>query len=68
LHETLGVPLELVIEALRASGLPNLFQPRRDQFFELEALPRTATGKIDLGALKGVAGERSGMTKSGAGD
>ncbi len=44
-----------VLEKVTASGLPNLFIPRRDNFIKVEQLPVLGTGKLDLRALKRIA-------------
>jgi acyl-[acyl-carrier-protein]-phospholipid O-acyltransferase/long-chain-fatty-acid--[acyl-carrier-protein] ligase len=55
----LHTPAELAIEPLlaraRALGLPRLFAPRADGFVEVAELPRLASGKLDLVALKRLA-------------
>ena len=45
-----GVPelLQAVLDKLAACDLPNLWKPRADQFFKLEAFPLLGTGKLDL--------------------
>ncbi len=55
--DTLAV--ESVVEQLAASELPNIWKPRRDQFFEVETLPYLGTGKLDLKRIKAVAAEFS---------
>ena len=47
-----------VLEKIAASGLPNLFIPRKDAFIKVDQLPVLGTGKLDLRALKQVALER----------
>ena len=47
-----------LLEKVAASGLPNLFIPRKDAFVKVEQLPVLGTGKLDLRALKRVALER----------
>lgn len=47
-----------LLEKITASGLPNLFIPRKDTFIKVEQLPVLGTGKLDLRALKRVALER----------
>ena len=42
-------------EKVSASGLPNLFIPRKDHFVKVEQLPVLGTGKLDLRALKQIA-------------
>ena len=40
--------LQRCLEKLAQSDLPNLWKPRADQFFRLDALPYLGTGKLDL--------------------
>ena len=47
-----------LLEKVSASGLPNLFIPRKDSFVKVDHLPVLGTGKLDLRALKQVALER----------
>ena len=47
-----------LLEKVAASGLPNLFIPRKDAFVKVEQLPVLGTGKLDLRALKRVALEQ----------
>lgn len=51
--------VESVVEKLTGCDLPNLWKPRRDQFFEVGALPYLGTGKLDLKQIKLVATELS---------
>ncbi len=51
--------VESVVEQLVVSELPNIWKPRRDQFFEVETLPYLGTGKLDLKRIKAVAAEFS---------
>ncbi len=44
-----------MLEKIAASGLPNLFIPRKDSFVRVDQLPVLGTGKLDLRALKRVA-------------
>ncbi len=44
-----------ILDKVTASGLPNLFIPRRDNFIKVEQLPVLGTGKLDLRALKRIA-------------
>jgi acyl-[acyl-carrier-protein]-phospholipid O-acyltransferase/long-chain-fatty-acid--[acyl-carrier-protein] ligase len=48
LHTLDDGKLSPVLEKLAASDLPNLWKPRADQFFHIEALPYLGTGKLDL--------------------
>jgi acyl-[acyl-carrier-protein]-phospholipid O-acyltransferase/long-chain-fatty-acid--[acyl-carrier-protein] ligase len=43
------------LEKLADSGLPNLWIPRANQFFFVEALPHLGTGKLDLRRLRELA-------------
>ena len=47
-----------ILEKASASGLPNLFIPRKDYFVKVEQIPVLGTGKLDLRALKTIAQER----------
>ncbi|MBI1374204.1 MAG: MFS transporter [Phycisphaera sp.] len=49
-----------LIGKLQASGLPNLFIPRENQFVKVDELPMLGTGKLDLRELKRIAQERLG--------
>jgi acyl-[acyl-carrier-protein]-phospholipid O-acyltransferase/long-chain-fatty-acid--[acyl-carrier-protein] ligase len=48
--------LPAILEALRETGLPNLFIPREDQFVRVDEIPILGTGKIDLKGVKKLAG------------
>jgi acyl-[acyl-carrier-protein]-phospholipid O-acyltransferase/long-chain-fatty-acid--[acyl-carrier-protein] ligase len=48
-----------VLEKLAKMGLPNLFLPRLEMFFKVDALPLLGTGKTDLKRVKQIALERS---------
>ncbi|MFQ5742665.1 MAG: acyl-[ACP]--phospholipid O-acyltransferase [Acidobacteriota bacterium] len=47
--------LPAILEKLSASGLPNLYLPRRDDFVKVDELPVLGTGKSDLRAVKQLA-------------
>jgi acyl-[acyl-carrier-protein]-phospholipid O-acyltransferase/long-chain-fatty-acid--[acyl-carrier-protein] ligase len=49
-----------VLAKVQASGLPNLFIPRADQFIRIERLPLLGTGKLDLRELRRLAAAGSG--------
>ncbi len=59
LHTALPFERSALVEAVRASALPALFQPRGDQYFEVEDLPKLGTGKTDLKGLKDLALDRA---------
>ncbi len=48
-----------LLDKVTASGLPNLFIPRRDNFIKIDQLPVLGSGKLDLRALKRLALEHS---------
>jgi acyl-[acyl-carrier-protein]-phospholipid O-acyltransferase/long-chain-fatty-acid--[acyl-carrier-protein] ligase len=52
LHKLPAEPLTAVLEKLAASDLPNLWKPRAEQFFKVEAFPLLGTGKLDLRKVK----------------
>ena len=51
--------VQSVVEKITASDLPNIWKPRSDQFFKVEALPYLGTGKLDLKQIKTLAAELS---------
>ena len=55
LHTTEESRIPSLLEALSASGLPNLFIPRRDNFIQVDQLPVLGTGKLDLRGVKQTA-------------
>jgi acyl-[acyl-carrier-protein]-phospholipid O-acyltransferase/long-chain-fatty-acid--[acyl-carrier-protein] ligase len=52
-----------VLEAMTASGLPNLFIPRPGAFIKVDSLPVLGTGKLDLREIKRIAAERLGADR-----
>ncbi len=57
LHTADESQVQHAYDALCAKDLPNLFLPKRDQFFKIDAIPILGTGKLDLRALKKLAEE-----------
>ena len=55
LHTLPEEKLQQVLKALPQSGLPNLWIPRTQQFFHVDALPYLGTGKLDLRRVGEVA-------------
>lgn len=55
LHRAIAKDVEQIIKDLREEGLPNLFIPARDAFFEVEKIPVLGTGKLDLRGAKDLA-------------
>jgi len=61
LHTLTADALKPVLEKLASSGLPNLWIPRANQFFQIEELPHLGSGKLDLRRVHEVALEHSGQ-------
>lgn len=55
----LGRPPAEVVAGLRAKGLPNLWIPKPDSFFQVEELPILASGKVDLRRARELAWDRT---------
>ncbi len=60
LHKLTAEKLQPVLDKLGQSELPNLWKPRADQFFQVEAFPYLGTGKLDLRKIKELASQLSG--------
>jgi len=61
LHKLTPEQLQACLEKLAQCDLPNLWKPRADQFFQVEALPYLGTGKLDLRRAREIASERSAV-------
>jgi acyl-[acyl-carrier-protein]-phospholipid O-acyltransferase/long-chain-fatty-acid--[acyl-carrier-protein] ligase len=59
LHTLPDDKLKSVLDKLAASDLPNLWKPRPDQFFRIDALPVLGTGKLDLRKVREIAAASS---------
>ncbi len=57
IHPPLPITAEELWKKLNASGLPKLWVPGRDSFFEISELPYLGTGKLDLRRIKELARE-----------
>jgi acyl-[acyl-carrier-protein]-phospholipid O-acyltransferase/long-chain-fatty-acid--[acyl-carrier-protein] ligase len=55
LHTALGITVDELLRRVRDADLPRLWLPRRESFFEVQALPVLGSGKLDLRRVKGVA-------------
>jgi acyl-[acyl-carrier-protein]-phospholipid O-acyltransferase/long-chain-fatty-acid--[acyl-carrier-protein] ligase len=55
LHRLKDSQLQSCLAKLAESDLPNLWKPRADQFFQLDAFPYLGTGKLDLRKIREVA-------------
>ncbi|MGB7326609.1 MAG: AMP-binding protein [Rubripirellula sp.] len=68
LHLPTAKEVDEIRKGLSAAGLPNLFIPGRDGFFEVEAIPMLGTGKLDLKAAKDLAAELASSKQSSTND
>jgi acyl-[acyl-carrier-protein]-phospholipid O-acyltransferase/long-chain-fatty-acid--[acyl-carrier-protein] ligase len=59
LHKLSSEQLKTCLEKFAQADLPNLWKPRADQFFRVEALPYLGTGKLDLRKIRELATEFS---------
>jgi acyl-[acyl-carrier-protein]-phospholipid O-acyltransferase/long-chain-fatty-acid--[acyl-carrier-protein] ligase len=64
LHKLVDGQLTDCLEKLAQSDLPNLWKPRAEQFFHVDALPYLGTGKMDLRAIRELAVKLSSKTTS----
>jgi acyl-[acyl-carrier-protein]-phospholipid O-acyltransferase/long-chain-fatty-acid--[acyl-carrier-protein] ligase len=55
LHLELGLEVDQLLKRVRDSGLPALWLPRREHFYQVEALPVMGSGKLDLKLVKQTA-------------
>lgn len=61
LHKLPDGLLRTCLEKLGDCDLPNLWKPRADQFFRVEAFPYLGTGKLDLRRARELAAELAGQ-------
>jgi acyl-[acyl-carrier-protein]-phospholipid O-acyltransferase/long-chain-fatty-acid--[acyl-carrier-protein] ligase len=61
LHKPLDRPVDDVHKALEDSGLPNLWLPSRDAYYEVQDIPVLGTGKVDLRGMKKLALDLTGQ-------
>jgi acyl-[acyl-carrier-protein]-phospholipid O-acyltransferase/long-chain-fatty-acid--[acyl-carrier-protein] ligase len=59
LHTKLSMTPGEITKRLQAEGLPNLYIPSEDSFFEVEQIPVLGTGKLDLRGMQQLAKERA---------
>jgi acyl-[acyl-carrier-protein]-phospholipid O-acyltransferase/long-chain-fatty-acid--[acyl-carrier-protein] ligase len=64
LHKLSEAPLAECRDKLSRTDLPNLWKPRPDQFFHIDALPYLGTGKLDLRRVRELAAEFSAAAKT----
>jgi acyl-[acyl-carrier-protein]-phospholipid O-acyltransferase/long-chain-fatty-acid--[acyl-carrier-protein] ligase len=55
LHLDLGLGVDELLKRVRDSGLPPLWVPRREYFYQVETLPLMGSGKLDLKLVKQTA-------------
>lgn len=55
LHTLSDEQLETLIAKLDSSALPNLWRPRSNSFYRIDAIPVLGTGKMDIKAVKNMA-------------
>jgi acyl-[acyl-carrier-protein]-phospholipid O-acyltransferase/long-chain-fatty-acid--[acyl-carrier-protein] ligase len=63
LHTLTQDDIEPVLENLSSTGLPNLWVPRRSDFFHVDELPRLGTGKLDLRRVREIASRLSSASR-----
>jgi acyl-[acyl-carrier-protein]-phospholipid O-acyltransferase/long-chain-fatty-acid--[acyl-carrier-protein] ligase len=54
-----------LLEALPRLDLPNLWIPKRNQFFRVDAIPLLGTGKLNLHQLNQMASELARQAQPG---
>jgi acyl-[acyl-carrier-protein]-phospholipid O-acyltransferase/long-chain-fatty-acid--[acyl-carrier-protein] ligase len=64
LHTKLDINVEDLLKRLRDSALPRLWLPRKENFFEVAALPILGSGKLDLKQIKDAAKRLAAATRS----
>ena len=64
LHTASDKSPEAMVRHLSEAGLPHLWIPSTDSFFQVEAIPVLGTGKLDLQAVKRLASERLQAAKA----
>ena len=61
LHRQTEKSIDELRATLKEEGLPNLFVPSADAFFEVPEIPMLGTGKLDLKGAKTLALELEGQ-------
>ncbi|MEZ6133867.1 MAG: AMP-binding protein [Pirellulaceae bacterium] len=59
LHTQLGIPKSDILRQMSAAGLPNLYLPSEDSFYQVDEIPVLGSGKLDLKQLQQLAAELS---------
>ncbi len=60
---TVDMDVEAVCASLVSKGIPNLWIPKKDNFYRIEAIPVLGTGKTDLKRIKALAQELTAASK-----
>ena len=55
LLSAVDLSLESIRQKLTEAGLPNLWIPKRENFFQVESIPFLGSGKLDLKGIKALA-------------
>jgi acyl-[acyl-carrier-protein]-phospholipid O-acyltransferase/long-chain-fatty-acid--[acyl-carrier-protein] ligase len=55
LHLDLGLEVDALPRRVRDAGLPLLWIPRREHFYQVDSLPVMGSGKLDLKLVKQTA-------------
>jgi acyl-[acyl-carrier-protein]-phospholipid O-acyltransferase/long-chain-fatty-acid--[acyl-carrier-protein] ligase len=66
LHTDLGLSVDELLKRMRESGLPKLWVPRKENFFQVPELPFLGSGKLDLKQVKETAKTFSAVAQGGA--
>ncbi len=59
IHTAISQSPDVLQQALMAAGLPNIYIPAPDSYFQVEALPILGSGKLDLKAVRQLALEKT---------
>jgi acyl-[acyl-carrier-protein]-phospholipid O-acyltransferase / long-chain-fatty-acid--[acyl-carrier-protein] ligase len=62
---TVDIDVEAICESLTRKGIPNLWIPKKDSFYRVDAIPVLGTGKTDLKRVKSLAQELAESSKGG---
>lgn len=62
LHKTMSRTVEEVVKELSRRGLPNIYIPGQDSFFQVDEIPMLGSGKLDLKGMQALAKEMTSST------
>ena len=63
LYTQLAKPTAQLVNELSETGVPNLWLPSTEAFYQVEKIPVLGTGKLDLAAIKKMALEVAGAKR-----